>query len=112
MNTINQFNRSTVNKFHKEFTQLAKQLAEKHGVELSKDRGSYQNSCLKLNLEFHVVNESGFSKKEVDNRNRYVPMYGMKKEWLRKTFVDKEKQMSIIGWDSRKQKIEIIRTRS
>jgi hypothetical protein len=100
--------KKTVVLIQKELGHFASEIAKKYGLTLKRNNATYDDTDVSFKLSFAGTNKSGEDRLMVD-WNQYYSLYGLKKEWLNKTYRNFSGElMRIRGLDSRKRKYPVI----
>lgn len=113
---MKEFNRTTLSQLRADMNAALKAVAEKHGVLLSVGSCTYarDGSEASFKLQAVVKKEGVETMKDASNAKlvtawkEYASMFGLKQEWLDKSFVVNGKTYMIQGLNTRKHKYPVV----
>ena len=103
------FERSNLKDLREDMVAALQAVALKHGVQFTPKGCSFSPTAATFRIEAAVINEGGVAEtKERQDFARYASIYGLKPEWLDKTFVYGAGNYSIVGLATRKSKAPVM----
>lgn len=106
---MNTFDRTNARSITNEMLEALKGVATKHGIQFSVKGGNFSGSSLTCKIEAAIIGASGVA--ETRERKDFVTFaesYGLKAEWLDKTFVHGTDTFTIVGLSTRKSKNPVL----
>lgn len=102
---ITTIDRDTCRLLSSDISEALKTVAAKHGIQIRTRGGTFSPLNYTLKVECAVIGDAGVAEtKERTDYPLYATMYGLKPEWLDKTFEHAGDEYTIVGLATRKRK--------
>jgi hypothetical protein len=106
---ITNIDRATCKVLREEMEAALQAVATKHGIQIKSKNGSFSPTMFTLKFEASVIGTGGVA--ETQERQAYKQLcqvYGLKAEWLDKTFNHGTDTYTVVGLNTRKHKRPVL----